>query len=145
MVMPPLCHSSWRKGFILRCRNMTFQKQVRVRPWFEAAITPLCEKLAGALLMMAAFKQWFSTFLGCSDSLRDCSANLVRKMPAGSLSSLYVSLPILSFFHLTRNFFLFFLACCMALWPISWAPGLLESCVQCPGKPAKRPRVENGA
>ena len=32
----------------------------------------------------------------------------------------------------------------MALWPISWASGFLESCRQCPGKPAKRPRVENG-
>ena len=55
-----------------------------------------------------------------------------------------VFLPNLSFFHLTLNFFLFFLACYMVLWPIPWVSGFLESCMQCPGKPAKRPSVENG-
>lgn len=55
-----------------------------------------------------------------------------------------VFLPNLSFSHLTLDFVLFFLACYMVLWPIPWVLGFLESCMQCPGKPAKRPSIENG-
>lgn len=96
-----------------------------------------------------------SPSLGFSDSRKDCSAHLASSAKQASqcgqecqpdhLPVWYVSLPILSFFRLTLNFFLFFLARYTALWSISWASGLLESCIQCPGKPTKKPRVGNGA
>lgn len=103
---------------------------------------------------MAAATQLFSTCVGFSDSLNIVLPNWLELLTGKPIWSgkcqpdhfpvWCVFLPNLSFSHLTLNFVLFFLACYMVLWPIPWVLGFLESCMQCPGKPAKRPSIENG-
>lgn len=93
----------------------------RDRWWLEAAIILVCERLVHALLMLAASKQLYSTVLASLSLLKIVppygpdllhrQASLVENRSLIFFQSGIFLCPLLSFFHLTLKFFLFFLAC----------------------------------
>lgn len=112
------------------------ERLVMVLPgwWLPRSCSPLV--LASLIPLNIVLPNWLELLTGKPTWSGKCQTD---RFPVWC-----VFLPNLSFSHLILDFVLFFLACYMVLWPIPWVLGFLESCMQCPGKPAKRPSIENG-